>query len=151
MSGFGDPIVLGYIATPEGEAALERAIAEAKLRDALLVVVHSQLTPGDNEVVDGIEVDETMDPVSALLMERAVRFETRQVAEGRDPADDVISVAEEVDADLIVIGLHKHTHMGKLIMGSNAHRILLNATCAVLAVKSADRALSATPAASAAL
>ena len=43
--------------------------------------------------------------------------------------------ANETDADLIVIGLRRRTPVGKLILGSNAQRILLDAPCAVLAVK----------------
>ena len=34
-------IVVGYVTTPEGQAALRRAAEEAKLRSATLVVVHS--------------------------------------------------------------------------------------------------------------
>ena len=44
-------------------------------------------------------------------------------------------MAEEVGADFIVIGLRKRTPVGKLILGSNAQRILLDAPCPVLAVK----------------
>ncbi len=34
-------VVVGYVPKPEGEAALDRAIEEAQLRDAELIVVHS--------------------------------------------------------------------------------------------------------------
>ena len=54
---------------------------------------------------------------------------------GVDPAEDLIAVADEVDADLIVIGLRRRTPVGKLIMGSNAQQVLLDASCPVLAVK----------------
>ena len=37
--------------------------------------------------------------------------------------------------DLIVIGLRRRTPIGKLILGSNAQRILLDAPCPVIAVK----------------
>ena len=59
----------------------------------------------------------------------------RRLVRGVDPADDLIAVAEEVDADLIVIGLRRRSPVGKLIMGSNAQQILLDASCPVLAVK----------------
>ena len=57
---------------------------------------------------------------------------------GLDPAEDLINVAEEVSADLIVIGLRRRSPVGKLILGTNAQRILLDAPCPVLAVKAAE-------------
>jgi len=54
---------------------------------------------------------------------------------GMDPAEDLISVAEEVGAEFIVIGLRRRSPVGKLILGSNAQRVLLDSPCPVLAVK----------------
>ena len=48
---------------------------------------------------------------------------------------DLIGIAESSGAELIVIGLRRRTPVGKLILGSNAQRILLDAHCPVLAVK----------------
>ena len=50
-------------------------------------------------------------------------------------ADDLDAIADEVGADLIVIGLRRRSPVGKLILGSAASRILLTAHHAVLAVK----------------
>jgi nucleotide-binding universal stress UspA family protein len=47
----------------------------------------------------------------------------------------VLDAAEKYRAELIVIGLRKRTPVGKLIMGSTAQQILLEASCPVLAVK----------------
>jgi len=60
----------------------------------------------------------------------------RPLVRGQDPADDLIVVAEETDAELIVIGLRRRSPIGKLILGSNAQRVLLDSSCPVLAVKS---------------
>jgi nucleotide-binding universal stress UspA family protein len=54
---------------------------------------------------------------------------------GLAPAEEILSVAAEVDADLIVIGVRRRSPLGKLVTGSTAQQILLDATCAVLAVK----------------
>ena len=59
---------------------------------------------------------------------------------GLDPAEDLIAVAGETGADFIVIGLRRRTPVGKLILGSNAQRILLEAPCPVLAVKAEEEA-----------
>jgi nucleotide-binding universal stress UspA family protein len=67
-----------------------------------------------------------------------VENEIRQLVRGLDPAEDLINVASEVSADLIVIGLRRRSPVGKLILGSNAQRILLDAPCPVLAVKASE-------------
>jgi nucleotide-binding universal stress UspA family protein len=82
-----------------------------------------------------VELDESMDEVHTLLHDSGVEHEVRQLVRGSDPSEDLIAVAEEVDADLIVIGLRRRTPVGKLILGSNAQAVLLDATCPVLAVK----------------
>ena len=57
---------------------------------------------------------------------------------GADVGDQVLAVAADEAADLVVIGLRRRTPVGKLLMGSVAQRILLGAECAVLAVKPAS-------------
>jgi nucleotide-binding universal stress UspA family protein len=69
---------------------------------------------------------------------RSIEAEVRQLVRGQDVADDLIAVAEEVAADFIVIGLRRRSPVGKLILGSNAQRILLDAPCPVLAVKAEE-------------
>jgi len=53
-------------------------------------------------------------------------------------ADAVLGVAREVGAELLVVGMHRRSPVGKALLGSNAQRILLNATCPVLAVRADD-------------
>jgi nucleotide-binding universal stress UspA family protein len=135
MGGIGSPIVVGYVDTAEGTAALERAVVEAQQRGARLIVINSNRGGASLDRDEALELDESMDVVHALLHETGVEHEVRQLVRGSEPADDLVAVAEEVDADLIVIGLRRRSPVGKLIMGSNAQRILLDATCPVLAVK----------------
>jgi nucleotide-binding universal stress UspA family protein len=135
MGAIGSPIVVGYVETPEGEAALDRAIAEAQQRGARLVVINSHKGGAALDKEVAAELDESIEGVHAKLHESGVEHEVRQLVRGVDPADDLIAVADEVDADLIVIGLRRRTPVGKLIMGSNAQQILLDASCPVLAVK----------------
>jgi len=67
-----------------------------------------------------------------------VPYELRQLVRGLDPAEDLVAVAEQVKAEFIVIGLRRRSPVGKLILGSNAQRILLDAPCPVLAVKAEE-------------
>lgn len=122
-------IVVGYVPKAEGRAALRRAAEEARLRGLPLVVINSVRTE-----VEG-DVDAELDAVRAQLTDAGLTAEVRQLARGLDVADDLIAVAEETNADFIVIGLRRRSPVGKLILGSNAQRILLDAPCPVLAVK----------------
>ena len=115
-------IVVGYSSKPEGRAALKRALSEAELRHGELVVVHTSL---DVEVAD----------LRAELEAAGVPFEVREAADALDPAEELITTAESRDAEFIIIGLRRRSPVGKLLLGSNAQRVLLDASCPVLAVK----------------
>jgi len=128
-------VVVGYVAKPEGEAAVEQGIAEARLRNATLIVVNSHR--GGREFDDDTSVQSDLDlsALEAKLEASGLTYEVRQLVRGFEPAEDLIGIAESSDAELIVIGLRRRTPVGKLILGSNAQRILLDAHCPVLAVK----------------
>lgn len=131
-------IVVGYVPKAEGHAALRLAAEEAKLRDASLVVVNSHRGGREFDRDDAEAVETALEEVRDQLTKAGVEHEIRQLVRGMDPAEDLINVAAEVAADFIVIGLRRRSPVGKLILGSNAQRILLDAPCPVLAVKAAE-------------
>jgi nucleotide-binding universal stress UspA family protein len=130
-------IVVGYVPKPEGQAALRLAAEEAKLRNASLVVVNSSRGGRDFDGADEVRTEQELEDVHSQLAAAGVHHELRQLVRGMDPAEDLINVAQEVSADVIIIGLRRRSPVGKLILGSNAQRILLDAPCPVLAVKAA--------------
>jgi nucleotide-binding universal stress UspA family protein len=130
MSG----VVVGYVASPEGEAAVRQGIAEAKLRGTMVVVVYSD----HGEKLDSataVERTEALDRVHAMLHSADVEHDLRHLVRGKDPVTDVLETADELGADLIVIGIRRRSPVGKLVLGSNSQSILLEATIPVLAVK----------------
>ncbi len=131
-------VVVGYVAKPEGDAALSKAIDEAKLRGIKLVVVNSHRGGQEFDGAAALKAEEEMNAVRARLEESGLDYDLRQLVRGFEPAEDLISIAEANSADLIVIGLRRRSPVGKLILGSNAQRILLDAHCPVLAVKAGD-------------
>jgi nucleotide-binding universal stress UspA family protein len=128
-------IVVGYVPKAEGKAALSRAVEEAKLRNLNLVVVNSNRGGRELSDSENLEIEQQLDQVRDELKDSGVQHEVRHFVRGLEPAEDLISIAGEVEAELIVIGLRRRTPVGKLILGSNAQKILLDATCPVLAVK----------------
>ncbi len=128
-------IVVGYVPKPEGKAALRRAAEEAKLRNMRLVVVNSHRGGREFDSEDAIESESQLQEVKSELAVHGIEHDVRQLVRGMDPAEDLVNVANEVGADMIVIGLRRRSPVGKLILGSNAQRVLLDAPCPVLAVK----------------
>jgi nucleotide-binding universal stress UspA family protein len=124
-------VVVGYVTTQEGSAALDAAVAETRRRDSRLVVVLARRSRGD----DPSQLEAEADAVRDRLDEADIAYDIRQLRRSDDVADALVSTAQEVDAELIVIGLRRRSPVGKLVLGSNAQRILLDAPCPVLAVK----------------
>ncbi|HEY0891006.1 MAG TPA: universal stress protein [Nocardioides sp.] len=133
MSGW---IVVAWTPDEFGEAALEHGIAEARGRDAGVAVVNG--TRGDALVDDRYAGADSLAALEDRLAGLDVPHEVRQGI-GPDVAEQVLAVADELDARMIVVGLRRRTPVGKLLMGSVAQRLLLGAHCPVLAVKPGSR------------
>ena len=129
-------VVIGFIPDQYGEAALAHGLDEARRRDTGVVVVNS--TKGD-ALIDKrhLEADGKV-TLEERLLASGVAHELRQTME-RDVAEEILSVATDVDADAIVIGIRHRTTVGKLILGSVAQRVILDAVCPVIAVKPRGR------------
>jgi nucleotide-binding universal stress UspA family protein len=125
-------VVAAYSADDYGRAAVEHGEAIARTSGARLVVVNA--TRGDS-LVDARYAHE--DEIAALR--------DRLVADGLDVdirrdvvpdvAEAVLEAAEACSADVIVVGVRHRTPVGKLLLGSVAQRVILDAPCPVLAVK----------------
>ncbi|MCC5950408.1 MAG: universal stress protein [Nitriliruptoraceae bacterium] len=133
-------IVAGFLRSPEGQAALQRAIEETKLRDAELLVVHSMRGGERDELDEVLEYREEFEQLEASLKDEGIDYRLVEYARGNAPAEDLLQASKDHDADLIVIGIRRRSPVGKLILGSNAQDILLHADAAVLAVKAAPDA-----------
>jgi nucleotide-binding universal stress UspA family protein len=121
-------VLVAYAPAPEGREALSEGIKEAHLRKSDLLIVnigrgHHDLEP---EEVRGLEA-RLGEAGLALTIESSVLS---------DPGDAVIQIAQDRNVEMIVIGLRHRSMVGKLILGSTVQRILLDATCPVLAVRS---------------
>jgi nucleotide-binding universal stress UspA family protein len=125
-------VLLAYVATAEGDAALTAAVTEAQRRSTDAVVVH--VTRPDQEGGDYSE-EQTLDAVVQRFRAAGVSADLRHLPAGTDPVDAVVAAVEETGAEVAIIGLRRRTAVGKLVLGSTAQRLLLGLDCQVLAVK----------------
>ncbi len=126
-------VLVGYVPTPEGEAAYASALDEAQRRGESLVLLNSPRSGAP--VSADVASEETVREMTARAQALGVELQVRQAPHSGEIADEVLRVAQETDASVIVIGLRKRSPVGKLLMGSSAQRILLDADRPVLSVK----------------
>ncbi|KRC46248.1 MULTISPECIES: universal stress protein [unclassified Nocardioides] len=127
-------IVVAYSPDRFGQAALEHAAGLARKDRTRLVVVNATLGNSlvDDRFAHDADIAALQEELSAEGLEVVVRHDVVD-----DVADAVVAAADEEKAELIVVGIRHRTPVGKLLLGSVAQRIILDAHCPVLAVKPA--------------
>ncbi len=125
--------------------ALEVATRFAATHRAELLILHAELLHGDTAREVGEALDECVASARRLLASLAGQDAPGvQVIRARTffAHDAILQAATERHADLIVMGTHGRRGFSRLLLGSNAERVLRQAPCDVLTVRS-DAALPA--------
>jgi nucleotide-binding universal stress UspA family protein len=126
-------IVVGYLPSPEGLAAFEHAKQWAVETGARVVVVNTGHF-GDNSHPSYASAQD-VDAIEAELAAAGLLHEVVQPNDARPAAEVILAAALSSSADLVVIGHRRRTPVGKLLLGSTAQHVLLDAPCPVLTVK----------------
>jgi nucleotide-binding universal stress UspA family protein len=134
-------IVVGTDGSETADEAVRQAAELARLCGARvhLVCVYEPRARGDDgaDWVAGTReaVDATLDRAASVLA--AAGLEVDVYAQRGDPADAILDVAEERNADLIVVGNRGRTGAKRFLLGSVPNRISHHAPCAVLIIRTA--------------
>jgi nucleotide-binding universal stress UspA family protein len=125
-------VLVAYSPDQYGRAALEYGILEATRGQERLVVVN--VTRGDALVdvryAGTADAQAVRDRIAALPVDTEFRQSMSE-----DIADEVLAVADIENPRLLVVGIRHRTSVGKLLLGSVAQRLILEAHCPVVAVK----------------
>ncbi|GIE74992.1 universal stress protein [Actinoplanes philippinensis] len=130
-------VLVGYLPTPEGDAAFAAALDEAVRRSESLLLINSPR--GGAPISADVAAPDDLAHLSAKAVEAGVPLEIRQISHSGEFSDTLLAAADEAGASVIVIGLRRRSPVGKLFLGSTAQQILLNAGRPVLAVKPPHR------------
>ena len=112
------------------------AASECLLRRGRLVVVTDSEFPHSATDEELAASTDELESAAARLAGAGLDFEQAAVPPGAEFGAYVLGIAEKERAELIVIGVRRRRPVGKLLLGSHAQRIVLEAACPVLAVKS---------------
>jgi nucleotide-binding universal stress UspA family protein len=141
-------IVVGTDGSDTAKQAVKQAIDLAKEVGATLDVVsayepvsNTRLREEVNQVPDDMQwminpredVNATLEDTASEVKEAGVDVHT--FAREGDPADAILDVAEERDADLIVVGNKGMTGAKRFLLGSVPNKVSHHAPCSVLIVR----------------
>lgn len=141
-------VAVAYDFSPNARAVLERAIALVTRAPFHVLHFVTVLDPhkgvpavSHRGKVDAAYADTVRDimmkELGAAIGETPVAEDVRFFAHARigKPADEILGVAREIGADLILIGTHGHTGVTRLVMGSVAEHVVREAGCPVMVAR----------------
>jgi nucleotide-binding universal stress UspA family protein len=141
-------IVVGTDGSETAAEAVRQAVDLAKLAGARLSIVSAyapisgrrvkgeqQGAPADvhHEIGPREDVNLVLDAAAAEAKKEGIEVQTHPVE--ADPADAILNVAEEVKADLIVVGNKGMTGTRRFLLGSVPNNVSHHARCSVIIVR----------------
>ena len=128
-------ILVGYDGTNSAKEALSLAKIHAKALGASVAVVTSMEkgTEGQREEIS--EAEKGLEWATSMFDENEIVCDTHLLIRGLTPGEDIVEFAKENQIDEIIVGVKRRSKVGKLLMGSTAQFIILQAPCPVVSVK----------------
>ena len=90
-------------------------------------------TEGQREHIE--QAEKGLEWAKSLFVESGIACNTHLLIRGLAPGEDIVEFAEESKSDEIVIGVKRRSKVSKLLLGSTAQYVILQATCPVVSVK----------------
>ena len=128
-------ILVGYDGSNSAKDALSLAKSHAKALGASVAVVTSMQKGTDSDRKDIEQAERGLDYAKALIQEDNIACDTHLLIRGLSPGEDLVEFAKENKVDEIIVGVKRRSKVGKLLMGSTAQYVILQAPCPVVTVK----------------
>jgi nucleotide-binding universal stress UspA family protein len=134
--------LVGFDGSNVSRAALELAQSYASAMKAKILIVSvmspslsKETAPAEREAKRAVKMESELEAIENRLSAEGVACETHLLVRGVEAGEDLVRFAEEQQIDAIVIGVRRRSNVGKLIFGSIAQYIIINAHCPVITVK----------------
>jgi nucleotide-binding universal stress UspA family protein len=121
--------LVGYNGSVEAKADF------AKIFNAKVFVMASMEGGAGEKIEDINQAEQNLREAKEFFEEQGVECETHQLARGLTPGEDLVKFAEENQIDQIYVGIEKKSKTSKLLLGSTAQYVILNAPCPVITAK----------------
>ncbi len=128
-------ILVAFQGSTTAKAALELAVKHAKAFNGELLLVWS-MSKGNVDRQDEIQAAEkNLAYWKDQLEQKGLACQTHLLIRGIEAGEDVIRFAVDHNVEEIVMGVRRRSKVGKLLFGSTAQYIILNAPCPVVTVR----------------
>jgi len=128
-------MLVAYDGSNSALNALKTAVSHAKVFQATVCVVASLYGEKEDSKEKIEEVEEQLKKAEALVKKEGIPCEGHMLIRGMVPGEDILRFAEKQRVDQIYIGIKHRSKVGKLLFGSNAQHVILNAPCPVVSVR----------------
>ncbi len=128
-------ILVGYKGTNVGKDLLDLAVKHAKAFNGDVVIVTSMIGGEATDVKKITDAESNLAKAKEYVDNQGVKSETHLLIRGFEAGEDIIQFARESKVDEIILGVKSRSKVGKLIFGSVAQFVILNAECPVVSVK----------------
>lgn len=128
-------IIVGLDDSKVSQEVLKLAARYAKAFDSSIVLVASMKGGPDVPRREFVQTENMLSGAEAFFLEADIACEGHMSVRGLEPGEDIVKFAEDKKAEQIIIGVKRRSKVGKLLFGSNAQYIILNAPCPVLTIR----------------
>ncbi|MBC8440247.1 MAG: universal stress protein [Deltaproteobacteria bacterium] len=128
-------ILVGYKGTDVGKDLMDIAVKHAKAFNGEILIVTSMKGGDKTEGQEFVNAEKNLDQAKAYFDDFGVKSQTHLLVRGFEAGEDIVRFAQEKNIDEIIIGVRSRSKVGKLIFGSTAQVVILDAHCPVLTVK----------------
>jgi nucleotide-binding universal stress UspA family protein len=128
-------ILVGYDGSKVASAAIKLARKHAMVFAAKVELVASMDSGTENNVQKIRATEKNLEYAQGLFKKDAIPCETHLLIRGLSPGEDLVQFAKENNIDQIIVGVRRRSKVGKILLGSTAQYVILNAPCPVLTVK----------------
>ena len=127
-------ILVAYDKNTSTSRVMEAALTQAKAHNAYVYLVRT--CAPDTKSTEIADLEERLNDLRRdVFKAQGIESEAHILIRGLTPGEDIVQYAREKGADEIIIGLKKRSKIGKLVFGSTAQYIILEAECPVISVK----------------
>ncbi len=128
-------ILVGYEKSAVAEEALALAKKHAEAFDAKVYLITSLTRSHELQLEDIQKSERELKNLRTQFTKEGIACETHAIVSAVTPGEDLVQFATDNEIDEIVIGVRRRSKVGKLLFGSNAQYIILQAPCPVVSVK----------------